>query len=446
MARRQVARDVNVSRHHIPCAARGRWGLVPRTILSLAALCLGLTAPALAQSAAPTLTDNIRQNWLLFSVLGGVAVIAFFCFVVALINLQKTQRPSIREAAPPASGPLSGGVGSGYPAEGWQGNPGNASPGPWARSGISPAAANHNPSSYSDRLPVASMPQNGNGAAAGAGEFGRPVFAGGEAANGASPGGEDIMGNGWRSEGGVPPIPPFPATPIVPETPVPPPPAVAPPRNAAPAPVDVADVEEEQAGPSGDWGNTVWQGAPERSDEPPVAPEDVFMTGDDEQTIEGGSATLTVLPAYLEVVASGDPDRDQIGTRKKLYSMNNNPDFAIARPVNGQEAIANFIPLQSKRVSRNWEKQGKIVFEFGSGTYAVLNLGNPLHPDPNLRNMPLRLEGRPMEPGEKVTLRDGDRIQVGDVMLRFHVSSRSPATFGPAAVPGRAGSDSPLSV
>lgn len=156
-----------------------------------------------------------------------------------------------------------------------------------------------------------------------------------------------------------------------------------------------------------------------------TAEQTIYVTADSDRTIDEASPTLTVLPGYFEIVASNDPVKDPIGTRKKLYALNSNPDFGIARPGNDQEQIANFIPLHSKRVSRTVEKQGKVVYDFQQGTYTVINFADPTHSDPARRCNPIRVEGRPLMPNEGVTIRDGDRIQVGDIMLRFHIEGRA---------------------
>lgn len=347
------------------------------------------------------MAQRLRENWPLFSVLGGLALVSFIFFLFQLSSGSRRApavNPPLTPPPPQPQQPAPWTPNSGaptyptpvpqlpQPGEQQQGAPyaGMYATSAWERVpqvDSTPAPPQDNPSPSYGQSPGTAEPVGGLGAVPGQGAtvFQEPI-----AVNmGATVFQEPIAG--FRAE-----------------TPAATPQGVSNPPS------------ENQTDP-----NLVSGGIVE------AVGEDVFMTGEDDRTLDHRNPTLTLLPAYFEVVASGDGERDPIGARKKLYSLDNQTEFQIARPTNGQDRIANFIPLQSKRVSRNPDKQGRLMFDFASGTYVLRNLADPTHPDPDMRSHPLRYEGRPMTPGEEVTLKDGDRIQVGDVMLRFNISSRS---------------------
>jgi hypothetical protein len=151
----------------------------------------------------------------------------------------------------------------------------------------------------------------------------------------------------------------------------------------------------------------------------------IFVSPQSERAVEEENTTITILSGFFEVLASANPEKDPVGTSKRLLALSGNPDFGIARPTEGQDQIANFIPIYSKKVSRSSEKQGKVTYDFATGMYTLVNFADPAHPDPKMRCNPMRVEGQALRPGESVVLQDGDRVLIGDIMLRFRVEGEA---------------------
>ncbi|GAB4451805.1 MAG: hypothetical protein OHK0029_01650 [Armatimonadaceae bacterium] len=212
-----------------------------------------------------------------------------------------------------------------------------------------------------------------------------------------------------------------------------PPPASAPMVSATPPPAPVS-TEPTDSFPAPATADSSWDTADVDGDEDSAPVEytasrdagTIFVASDSEHTVDADNPTITILPGYFEVLQSKNPDLEPLGTRKRLYAMNNNPNFAIARPTNNQELIANFLPLRSKKVSRTPEKQGKLVYDFVHGTYTVVNFADPAHPDPKMRCSPIRVAGRALKPGEEATIQPGDELQIGDIVLGFYRDESRP--------------------
>jgi hypothetical protein len=153
--------------------------------------------------------------------------------------------------------------------------------------------------------------------------------------------------------------------------------------------------------------------------EPPTqaAYHTVYSAPEGDDTVYSSDVRLQVLPAWFEVVSGGTDGLDAPGKRIPLWSLDGNYVFGIARPTNNQDRIANFIPILSRRVSRNVESQGDVVWDPTTGTATIRNFA-----DPAQRKNPIRVQDRAMLVGEMRPLHDGDRIQIGDIILRFHAS------------------------
>ena len=138
---------------------------------------------------------------------------------------------------------------------------------------------------------------------------------------------------------------------------------------------------------------------------------DVFANPEGSDTVFDRGETIAALPAHFEVVKG---TKETPGATKPLLSAGGRLTFDIARAANGQEMIANFIPIKSDMVSRNSENQGKVIYDSSRAAYILRNLA-----DPAQRKNPIKVGGVPMQPGEERPLVDGDTIQVGDVVLKF---------------------------
>lgn len=141
-------------------------------------------------------------------------------------------------------------------------------------------------------------------------------------------------------------------------------------------------------------------------------PSSVYASSESTDSVSERGETFSVLPAYFEVISGG---AETPGTKKMLFSAGGRLVFDIARPANGQDQIANFIPIKSALVSRNADSQGKVIHDTARRGYVLRNLA-----DPSQRKNPIKVGGVAMAPGEERILTDGDLIQVGDVTLRFH--------------------------
>lgn len=141
-------------------------------------------------------------------------------------------------------------------------------------------------------------------------------------------------------------------------------------------------------------------------------PSSVYASSESTDSVSERGETFSVLPAYFEVISGG---AETPGTKKMLFSAGGRLVFDIARPANGQDQIANFIPIKSALVSRNADSQGKVIHDTSRRGYVLRNLA-----DPSQRKNPIKVGGIAMAPGEERVLAEGDLIQVGDVTLRFH--------------------------
>lgn len=204
----------------------------------------------------------------------------------------------------------------------------------------------------------------------------------------------------------VTPVTPIPlgnsdaAIPVQPVTPVTPVASPASGSAASPAPPTVRGIRTGEAEPPTQAAYHTVYSAPE---------------GDD--TVYSSDVRLQILPAWFEVVSGGADGLDTPGKRIPLWSLDANYVFGIARPTNNQDRIANFIPLLSRRVSRNVESQGDVVWDPSTSTATIRNFA-----DPTQRKNPIRVQDRAMLVGEMRPLQDGDRIQIGDVILRYYAS------------------------
>jgi hypothetical protein len=157
--------------------------------------------------------------------------------------------------------------------------------------------------------------------------------------------------------------------------------------------------------------------------QPPVEPatgtdfHTVYSAPEGDDTVYSTDIRLKLLPCFFEVVSGGADGLDTPGKRIPLWSLDDNMVFGIARPTNNQDRIANFIPLLSRRVSRSIESQGNVIYDPAASVTSIRN-----YADPAQRKNPIRVQDHAMMVGETRPLHDGDRIQIGDVIIRFHAT------------------------
>jgi len=114
------------------------------------------------------------------------------------------------------------------------------------------------------------------------------------------------------------------------------------------------------------------------------------------------AGTLKVLPGRFEVV-SGETEVKEI----RFYKV---PSQAVPEVTFGRLAGAPYVHVQlnSPTVSG---RQAKMTYQ--EGTWILTNFA------PATSN-PTRVQGRELGVDESVVLREGDQVEMGEVVLRFH--------------------------
>lgn len=110
---------------------------------------------------------------------------------------------------------------------------------------------------------------------------------------------------------------------------------------------------------------------------------------------------LHVLPGRLEVLAGENAGEDI----RFVGNFGESPEIVLGRDAG---TSPHTLTLHSPTVSRRHAR-----LEFAGGFWTITNLS---------RTNPVLLNDEPLPvEGEACTLRDGDRIELGEVVLRFHV-------------------------
>lgn len=134
----------------------------------------------------------------------------------------------------------------------------------------------------------------------------------------------------------------------------------------------------------------------------PAIPEPQGVTGSTVKIHRPPAGTLKVLPGRFEVVA-GESELKEI----RFYKV---PTQPVPEVTFGRLAGAPYVHVQlnSPTVSG---RQGKMTYQ--NGQWAFTNFAPPT-------SNPTRVNGRDLAVDESVLLREGDRVEMGEVVLTFH--------------------------